>query len=147
MEALGCVVVLLTNWKNIVFDQQVTFLYASDLEVSADFYENQLGLKQVLDQGQCRIFQVSKDGFLGVCQGEDGAEPARDGVIVTLVTEDVDGWYERLTAMGMSIEAEPTLNPTFNIYHFFLRDPDGYLLEVQRFCDPAWPSPTESASG
>jgi len=25
------------------------------------------------------------------------------------------------------------------IYHCFLRDPNGYLLEIQRFLDPAWP--------
>jgi catechol 2,3-dioxygenase-like lactoylglutathione lyase family enzyme len=65
---------------------------------------------------------------------------------VTLVSEDVDGWYDRLKGRGISIEAKPTLNPTFNIYHFFLRDPDGYLLEVQRFCDPTWPSPSQNVS-
>jgi hypothetical protein len=29
-----------------------------------------------------------------------------------------------------------------NIYHCFLRDPNGYLIEIQRFLDPAWPRPT-----
>ena len=122
-----------------VFDQQVTFLYARDLEASSGFYGTTLGLTQVLDQGACRIFQVSRDGFVGVCQCRDDAAPARDGVIVTLVAEDVDGWYEKLISAGLPIEAPPALNPDFNIYHFFLRDPDGYLLEIQRFCDPAWP--------
>ena len=124
-----------------MFDQQVTFLYAQNLEVSSKFYEKDLGLTQVLDQGQCRIFRVSRDGFLGICQCREGGPPATDGIIVTLVSEDVDGWYERLMAKGLAIEAEPALNTDFNIYHFFMRDPDGYLLEVQRFCDPAWPSP------
>jgi len=122
------------------FDQQVSFLYVSDLKVSSAFYETVLGLSLILDQGSCRIYQVSGDGFLGICQCQEGKTPARDGVIFTFVSEDVDGWFDRLKSRGAEIEAPPTLNPDFNIYHFFLRDPDGYLLEVQRFCDPAWPS-------
>ena len=35
--------------------------------------------------------------------------------------------------------ATRNLEATIDIYHFFLRDPDGYLIEVQRFLDPAWP--------
>ena len=124
----------------MIFDQQVTFLYASDLQVSRAFYENILDLPLVLDQGACRIYQVSKDGFLGICQCHEETTPARDGVIFTLVSEDVDGCYDRLISNGAEIEAPPVQNTDFNIYHFFLRDPDGYLLEVQRFCDPAWPS-------
>ena len=133
--------------ENSVFDQQVTFLYAQNLETSSKFYEKDLGLTQVLDQGQCRIFRVSRDGFLGICQCREGAAPTTDGIIVTLVSEAVDGWYESLTAKGLAIEAKPVLNTDFNIYHFFMRDPDGHLLEVQRFCDPAWPSPVGDSAG
>ena len=25
-----------------------------------------------------------------------------------------------------------------HIYHCFLRDPNGYLIEIQRFLNPAW---------
>ena len=35
---------------------------------------------------------------------------------------------------------EPVMNATYNIYHFFMRDPDGYLVEIQRFLDPNWPT-------
>ena len=122
-----------------MFDQQVTFIYASDLETSTQFYNSVLRLEQVLDQGACRIFRVSQDGFVGICQCREGTSPVTDGVIVTFVHEDVDGWYETLVSSGQTIEKPPALNPDFNIYHFFLRDPDGYLLEIQRFCDPAWP--------
>jgi catechol 2,3-dioxygenase-like lactoylglutathione lyase family enzyme len=133
-----------------MFDQQVTFLYTADLARSAAFYGQTLGLPlaldQSLDQGVgCKIFQVSVDGFLGVCQSAEGRSIAPDGIIVTLVTGDVDGWYERLKARGVALEAPPATKETFNIYHFFLRDPDGYLIEVQRFLDPAWPAPGHKA--
>ncbi len=117
------------------FAQQVTFLYTKDLTTSAHFYGDLLGLPLVLDQGSCRIYRVSDDGFLGLCERADvPAEPT--GVIVTLVTQDVDGWHARLQALGVAIEKAPTLNSTYNIYHCFLRDPNGYLLEIQTFRDP-----------
>ena len=122
-----------------MFDQQVTFLYCRDLGASRAFYEDLLGLSLVLDQGGCRIYRIGKDSFLGICQVREGRSVAPDGVIVTFVTDDVDGWYERLAAKGVSFEKTPQSYAEFRIYHCFLRDPDGYLLEIQRFDDPAWP--------
>ncbi len=128
-----------------MFEQQVTFLYCRDLGVSTGFYEGLLGLTLVLDQGACRIYRVSPDGFLGLCQAGPGRRIAPDGIIVTLVTQDVDGWHARLQAAGAEFSAAPEHNPKFNIYHCFLKDPDGYLLEIQRFEDPAWPKPCACA--
>ena len=36
------------------------------------------------------------------------------------------------------IEKGPVFNPDFQIYQMFLRDPNGYLIEIQRFEDPRW---------
>ena len=41
----------------------------------------------------------------------------------------------------MPLEGPPKVNPTYDIYNFFARDPDGHLVEFQRFLDPAWPAP------
>jgi catechol 2,3-dioxygenase-like lactoylglutathione lyase family enzyme len=113
-------------------DQQITFLYTADLAATARFYEELLGLPLVVDQGDCRIYQVSRDGLLGFCQrAEAPRQPA--GIIVTLVTQDVDGWYTMLAERGVAFEHPPTRNPKYDIYHCFLRDPNGYLLEIQRF--------------
>ena len=124
------------------FDQQITFLYSADPDATAHFYESLLGLPLALDQGVCRIYRVAAGAFVGFCQrtdalAEDGA--GRSGVILTLVTDEVDAWYERLRAAGVAFETPPTLNPKFDIYHCFLRDPNGYLIEIQRFNDPRWP--------
>jgi len=117
---------------DLMFDQQITFLYTADLAASARFYEETLGLPLAVDQGDCRIYQVSRDGLLGFCQRASAPQqPA--GIIVTLVTQDVDGWHARLAQQGVVFEHPPALNPKYNIYHCFLRDPNGYLLEIQRF--------------
>lgn len=120
------------------FRQQVTFLSTRDLAAAAHFYEELLGLPLVLDQGACRIYRVAGDAFLGVCARDDAPTPA--GAIVTLVTHDVDGWYARLVARGVVFDQPPAYNPRFDIYHCFLRDPGGWLLEIQQFLDPAWPA-------
>jgi len=118
--------------------QQVTFLYTRDLAATARFYEELLCLKLALDQGDCRIYRVSRDGYLGFCQRH--AIPERSaGVIFTLVTQEVDEWYRYLSDRGVNFEKPPTLNPKYDIYHCFLRDPNGYLIEIQRFLDSSWP--------
>ncbi len=118
-------------------DQQVTFLYTADLLKTAEFYENILELSLVLDQGSCRIYRVNNDAFLGFCQHLDAAQP--QGVIMTLVSQEVDAWHTFLKAKGVRLEKTPQLNAKFNIYHLFIRDPNGYLIEIQTFLDPAWP--------
>lgn len=115
------------------FDQQITFLYTRDLAASSHFYEAVLGLPLVLDQGTCRIYRVAQGAYLGVCARADAPPGQQSALIITLVTPDVDGWYERLMAVGLSIEHPPRHNPIYHIYHFFLRDPNGYLVEIQRF--------------
>jgi catechol 2,3-dioxygenase-like lactoylglutathione lyase family enzyme len=121
-------------------DQQVTFLYTRDLANTAVFYEKTLALPLVLDQGACRIYRVSGGAFLGICRRDDApVEP--HGVIITLVTAEVDRWHAYLIAKGVTFEKPPTYNPDYDIYHCFLRDPNGYLLEIQQFRDPAWPAP------
>lgn len=119
--------------------QQITFLGASDLGATATFYEKILALPLVLDQGTCRIYRTAGGAYLGFCKHLPVARAGRH-VIVTLVSQEVDAWYEYLLNKGVEIEKPPGLNPNYDIYHFFVRDPNGYLVEVQNFLDPAWPA-------
>ncbi len=121
------------------FEQAVTFLPVADLERSHEFYGDALGLELVLDQGACRIYRVAGEAFIGVCRRERPA-PA-GGVIVTLVSQDVDGWHERLAAAGVEVTKPAAYNPEYDIYHCFLHDPDGHVVEIQRFQAPEWPRP------
>lgn len=128
-------------------DQLVTFLYTKDLAATADFYERIIGLKLALDQGSCRIYQVSDTAFVGFCQsgtavGQLQNQDKQGGVILTLVSQEIDEWHQYLVAEDVTIEKPPTLYEKFNIYHVFVRDPNGYLVEIQAFLDPAWPKPS-----
>jgi len=86
-------------------DAQIVFLVPRDLEATTHFYVDGLGLPLALGQGTCRIIRVAPGAFNGFCRRD--AAPNPDGVIVTLVTEDVDGWFHRLRARGIAIEKAP----------------------------------------
>ena len=123
-------------------DALVTFLYVDDLARSDRFYREQLGLALVTDQGACRIYEVAAGGYLGVCSHAGPASP--EGVIVTLVRDDVEGYCAELAERGVDFEKPVAHNERFGITHAFLRDPDGHLVEVQRFDDPGWNEPISS---
>jgi catechol 2,3-dioxygenase-like lactoylglutathione lyase family enzyme len=117
-------------------DSQITFLYTRDLTTTADFYERVMRFPLWLDQGSCRIYRVSGDGYLGICRANESRAPdagRQTNVIFTLVTDRVDEWYDYLTRQGITFEKPPSFNEKYRVYHCFLRDPDGYLIEIQRF--------------
>jgi catechol 2,3-dioxygenase-like lactoylglutathione lyase family enzyme len=117
-------------------DAHIVFLATRDLDTTAEFYERKLGLPLALDQGTCRIYKVTGEAFIGFCQRTE--QPPVDGVILTIVTQQVDEYCTLLRTRGVIIEKGPIHNPDYNIYHCFLRDPNGYLVEIQRFDDPRW---------
>jgi catechol 2,3-dioxygenase-like lactoylglutathione lyase family enzyme len=118
----------------VKLDGLIAFYPCHDLEATRNFYERDLCLPLVRDQGTCLIFGVANNAYVGFCQHE--AVPEHRGLIVTLLTEDVDGFYHRLRKLGVETEAAPRQNDSYRIYHFFALDPDGYRVEVQRFLEP-----------
>jgi catechol 2,3-dioxygenase-like lactoylglutathione lyase family enzyme len=120
---------------SVDIDANITFLRVADIERSQAFYAEGLGLTLVLDQGGCQIYRLTDTSYLGVCER---AQPASSNVIVTIVSQDVAGWHERLTSVGADVDGPPRDNPDYRIYHFFAKDPDGHLIEVQRFWDADW---------
>lgn len=124
-------------------DQSITWVYTPDLAGTCAFYAEKLGLPQVFDQGLCRLFRWSPSSFIGVCQVRPGRHVEPKGVVITLVTADVDGWHRHVLANGLTPEAPPHLSEQFNVYSFFVNDPNGYKLEFQTFRDPAWAQATK----
>lgn len=124
----------------LLITEQITFLYTRDLEMTVHFYEEIMGLPLVLNQGSCRIYRVIGDAYVGFCERDEAPEQPQ-GILFTLVTPDVDGWAEHLRAHGVPFEKAPAVNPTYHIYHCFVRDPNGYVIEIQRFLSDDWNKP------
>lgn len=118
-------------------DYAITFFYYDDIANIAPFYEDILGFELVLDQGLARIYRIAGRNFFGIVDGNKGhlRHQPRSAVLLTIVTEDVAGWHDRLRARGVPGLSE-VLRGTY-CEHFFFEDPAGYAIEVQRFHDPA----------
>lgn len=116
--------------------EAITFFDIADLSRSHRFYAETLGFELVVDQGSCRVYRVVAGAYFGICERPDDVTPGT--VILTLVTDDVDAWFDRAVAAGAAVERAPAPNPHYAIYNAFVRDPDGYLVEIQRFDDPGW---------
>ena len=114
----------------------IFFLQTRNLETTTAFYADLLGFKLVLDQESCRIFKICENSYIGFCvtNGSTGSEE----VIVTIEIEDVDGHRDFLESKGVDIEIEPRYNKNYQIYQMFIRDPNGYRIEFQKFLNPTW---------
>lgn len=120
----------------MVFDWNgmITFLGTQDLRKTEEFYTKFLGFKCYKDQGKCQIYKVPGGGMIGFCSHID-VIASRKSPIITFITSDVDQVYHILTKKEVAIHEKPKKNPNFPIYHFFLKDPNGYTIEVQKFLD------------
>lgn len=115
------------QWKGSIF-----FLGTDDLVKTDHFYREVLKLKLILDQGLCRIYEIQNGGQIGFC-GHHPVSHQGKSPIITLLTDDVDQWYAYLKQQGIEVENQPQVNEKFKIYHFFVKDPDGYTVEIQKF--------------
>jgi hypothetical protein len=99
--------------------QQVTFLYTRDLAATARFYEEMLDLRLALDQGDWSHLPRQPRQVSGLL-------PTR-GRVRGVVWGDLDPRRSG-GGQGVTFGKPLTLNPKCNIYHYFLRDSDGYLM-------------------
>ncbi len=115
----------------------IGFYGTPDLQQTHSFYADLLGLPLALDQGTCRLYAVPGGGYLGFCEHLAVCHTHKSPLI-TLITNEVDMVYNRLRQAGITPEAPPQINTRFNLYHFFVRDPAGYTVEIQQFLDDDW---------
>ena len=115
---------------------QITWVYTENLDASCRFYGSVLGFPLERNVKTAMIYRTAAQSFIGVCEafGDRVVEP--EGSMITFVTGDVDGCYERLTAAGADVDGPPHTLEQFGIYTFFARDPNGYRIEFQKFLEP-----------
>lgn len=118
---------------------QITFLYYQDLQPAQQFYEHLLGLTLVEDQGWAKIYQLNGTAFIGIVDEAHGSlnTQPENAVMLTLVVDDVTGWYDYMQSNGAVIHKPLAHSTEINIEYFFVKDPGGYVLEIQRFLKPS----------
>ncbi|MGD2200024.1 MAG: VOC family protein [Candidatus Bathyarchaeota archaeon] len=113
----------------------ITFFYYDDLEKASEFYGGVMGFELTTDQGWAKIFKVAEDAYVGCVDGNVGYhKPTMDKpVMLTVVVDDPDAWYHHLRSHGVETLSEPHDNEELNLRIFLLEDPEGYVIEIQKF--------------
>lgn len=111
----------------------ITWVYCEDLEQTATFYHNTLGLPLWRDAGAAQIYQTGPNAYIGVCRAFEDRVVQPAGGMITLLHDDVDGCYQALRAKNIPCRGAPTRIEAFGIYSFFCEDPNGYQIEIQTF--------------
>jgi len=117
---------------------QVTFLYYDDLKAASEFYGDVIGFRLVEDQKWAKIYRASGGAYVGIVAGKKGFHQAQESnaVLLTLLVDDVTAWYEYLQSRDVKIVSELAEKEDIQVRCFFLEDPGGYSIEIQRFLKP-----------
>lgn len=115
------------------------FLYYEDLERATEFYSKTLGMEVVADYEMARIIRMATDSYLILVDASKGMHTADEPktVALALLTDQLDEWYDYLKTQDVEIKYD--YKPKDGSPHdgFVVLDPEGYLLEFERFNEHA----------
>jgi catechol 2,3-dioxygenase-like lactoylglutathione lyase family enzyme len=107
----------------------IVFFRTTQRDRLVEFYRDRLGLREWLDQpGGCTILRFGTL-LVGFCE----ATTADTDGTITLVVDDRAAVDDRYATLRDVATGPPRRNEDFDIYQFFLDDPDGRTVEVQTF--------------
>ena len=117
---------------------QITFLYYDDLQAASEFYGDVMGFRLVEDQKWAKIYRAGDGVYVGIVAGKKGFHQAQEknAVLLTFLVNDVAAWYEYLQSQGVRIVTDLQEKEDIQVRCFFLEDPGGYSIEIQRFLNP-----------
>ncbi len=114
-------------------DKMIAFIYYKDLAKGIDFYENVLGFSRIIDQGWCKIYQISDSGYLGLVDESRGMQKWREKktVQICIRVPEVEPWFDYCKDLGRPNFSELFVNEKLRIKAFVFDDPEGYQIEFQ----------------
>ena len=124
----------------------VTFIYCDDMDASTRFYEGALGLAPRHTKAGVRFYALCAGNSLGLVPSGESAvadapcsrnEAGRDTAMLCLLTRSVDELFARAVRGGAAVVRAPSTMERYGIRSGVVRDPGGYLVEIQRFEDAA----------
>ena len=109
------------------------FLYYKDLKVAGEFYMSILGMELVADYKMALILRMTEDSYLILVDAAKGMHTAAEPktVALALLTDELKEWYDYLKTKKVEIKYKYKEGPAHD--GFVAIDPEGYLLEFERF--------------
>ncbi len=113
------------------------FFYYDDVERAAEFYTDTLGVDLVADYDFAKILRLAGTSYLILVDAEMGMHSTDEpkSVALALLTDELEAWHEYLQGQDVEFRSELSVNPDGPHDGFVVLDPEGYLLEFERFND------------
>jgi catechol 2,3-dioxygenase-like lactoylglutathione lyase family enzyme len=111
----------------------IHFYGCKDLEVTHHFYSDLLGLSLYKDQIKCHIYSLSSTAMIGFCTHIVVVHQEKSPII-TFVVDDVQYMHQLMQHANLQPK-DIQINKFFKLEHFFMKDPNGYTIEIQRFLE------------
>lgn len=117
------------------FKATVVWFYYKDLAAIQSFYERELGLELVADQGWAKIYRTGPTGFFGPVDEQRGMHKFTEQKAVTLsfITGNIEQWYDYAVGRGDIRMRSTEISDTERYRAFVAYDPEGYFLEWDLF--------------
>jgi catechol 2,3-dioxygenase-like lactoylglutathione lyase family enzyme len=117
------------------FKATVLWLYYRHIPGMMRFYEEEIGLEMVVDQGLAQIYPTSRTGYIGLVDETRGMHSYTDdkAVTVSFLTDDLDDWFAHAQSGAFVLRSDTieTGNPRYRAFVGY--DPEGYYLEFDTF--------------
>jgi catechol 2,3-dioxygenase-like lactoylglutathione lyase family enzyme len=112
--------------------------YFDNLDEVTSFYESLFNVDAIGELDGAPLYQMSGSGFLALVAGRDDLHQStkENGVTLSFLTTDVDGWFDRATNWpGFELRTPEVLNESDLVRVFVGYDPSGIFLEWDTFLD------------
>jgi len=113
-------------------DSQTVMFYYDDLQPASEFYGQILGLEKTLDFDWVKFYRISETSHVGIVRAGDGAyhsPQSNNAVMLSIVTSEVDAWYERLKSVDKVDFLQDIHSGDAPVRSFLVQDPGGYTVE------------------
>lgn len=115
----------------------VIWLYYQDIPEAQRFYEENLDLKLLVDQGFAKVYTSSSSAYIGLVDGAQGLHGFTEekAVNVCFFSDQIDAWFARMQESGVKIRDPLEDAENFPVRTFVIYDVGGYFLEFDRFLE------------
>lgn len=114
------------------YSSNITFVYYNDLEYGSQFFEEVLGLTEIMDQGFAKVYQVNKTAFVGIVQLKEETN-YKGNTLVSFNTDNVKNEYERVRKLEVFDLTDIQRIEQIPLDSFFFKDREGHDFEIQEF--------------